>query len=127
MDHANRPKVVVIDDEQPIVDIVCEMLKDMGMDAVSCTRGYEAIDCIRTTRPQAVLLDVQMPFVDGVQIFRMMRADPLTNMIPVIFCTANISRLKTWLPEYQEMGATVLPKPFRYDKLIGMVNQALAS
>lgn len=127
MKQGHRPKIVVIDDEQRIVDVICEMLNDLGMHTVSCTRGHEAIDCIRNTQPQAVLLDVQMPFVDGVQIFQMMRADPMTQMIPVIFCTANAARLIDWLPELQQMRATILPKPFKFDTLIGMVNQALAS
>jgi len=44
----------------------------------------------------------------------------------VIFFTANASKLKTWLPEYKQMGAQLLPKPFDLEKLLTMVNQSLA-
>ncbi len=126
MGEVGRPTVVVVDDEQPIVDIVCEVLDDAGLAAIGCIHGREAFVCIRRTQPQVVILDVQMPGVDGIQIFRNMRADPKTSSIPVIFFTANASKLKTWLPEYKQMGAQLLPKPFDLEKLLTMVNQSLA-
>ena len=125
MGEEGRPTVVVVDDEQPIVDIVCEVLDDAGLAAVSCVHGHEAFGCIRRTQPHVVILDVQMPGVDGIQIFRTMRSDPKTSSIPVIFFTANASKLKTWLPEYKQMGAQLLPKPFDLEKLLTMVNQSL--
>ena len=125
MSGAGKPTVVVVDDEQLIVDVVCEVLDDAGLDAVSCTHGHEAIACIRSTEPQVVILDVQMPGVDGIEIFQTMRADPQTRSIPVIFFTANASRLKTWLPNYRQMGAELLPKPFNIDRLLAMVKQSL--
>jgi twitching motility two-component system response regulator PilH len=127
MSIIDRPTVVVVDDEQLIVEIVCEVLDDAGLEAVSCISGSQAVSCIRNTQPQLVMLDLQMPGVDGVQIFRTMRADPATRSIPVIFFTANASRLKAWLPEYRQMGATVLPKPFDIDNLVAMVSQSIAS
>jgi CheY-like chemotaxis protein len=68
-----------------------------------------------------------MPGVDGFQVFRTMRADPATRSIPVIFFTANTSILKSGLPEYRQMNATVLPKPFDLDTLVEIVKKALAS
>ncbi len=126
MSEEGRPTVVVVDDEQPIVDIVCEVLDDAGLAAVSCVHGHEAFGCIRSTQPHVVILDVQMPGVDGIQIFRTMRSDPKTSSIPVIYFTANASKLKTWLPDYAQMGAQLLPKPFDLEKLLTMVNQSLA-
>lgn len=122
-----RPTIVVIDDEPEIVGLVCEVLEDEDLAVVSCTHGYSAYPCICAARPQVVILDVQMPGVDGLQVFEQMRADPATQGIPVIFFTANGERLLRKLPHYQSMGAKLLPKPFDLDKLLTMVGQALGS
>jgi CheY-like chemotaxis protein len=121
------PKVVVVDDEPAIVDVVCDVLYDADVQGVPCISGHEANSCILDTRPQAVILDIQMPVVDGIEIFKRMRADPLTRDIPVIFFTANADKLKQRLPNYREMGAQLLPKPFQIDKLLDLVNRAISN
>ena len=68
-----------------------------------------------------------MPCVDGIEVFQQMRAEPSTANIPVIFFTANSHILKERLPNYQELGATLLPKPFDIAKLIDLVEETLPS
>ena len=127
MGEQQRPIVVVVDDEPAIVDVVCEVLVDAEVaDASGCPHGHRAHLCIRRKRPALVILDVQMPDVDGVEIFRQLRADPDTRAIPVIFCTANAHKLVQWLPDYQALGAHLLPKPFDIGRLIDVVERALA-
>jgi CheY-like chemotaxis protein len=121
------PKVVVVDDEPAIVDVVCDVLYDADVQGVPCISGHEANSCILDTRPRAVILDIQMPVVDGIEVFKRMRADPRTRDIPVIFFTANADKLKQRLPNFQEMGAQLLPKPFQIDKLLDLVNRAISN
>src|SRR4051794_27080669 len=120
-----KPTVVVVDDEPAIVEVVCDALEDVDVTTVGCIHGPEAHACIRRERPKLVILDVQMPGVDGVEVFRTMRADPATRSIPVIFFTANTEKLKQRLPEYEGLGATLLPKPFNVMRLLDMVKAAL--
>lgn len=119
--------VVVIDDEPAIVEVVCDALGDADLETTACLHGREAHACIRRARPDVVILDVQMPGVDGVEVFRHMREDPATSTIPVIFFTANADKLKQRLPDYSRMGADLLPKPFDVDKLLDLVKNALAA
>ena len=127
MENHTRPAAVVVDDEPPIVAVVCEALEDAGIRTVGCEPGHEAHACIRCKQPKVVILDIQMPEVDGVQVFQQLRTDPATTAIPVIFLTANAHILKQRLPNYQEMGAELLPKPFRIERLIALVERALSA
>ena len=121
-----KPTVVVVDDEPAIVEVVCDVLDDEDVVAVPCAHGQAAEACIREVHPQLVILDVQMPGVDGIEVFRRMRADPATSNIPVIFFTANADKLKQRLPNFRAMGAKLLPKPFNVVKLLDLVHSCLA-
>ncbi len=121
-----KPVVVVVDDEPAIVQVVCDVLIDAEVDTIPCTYSMEANARILELLPSVVLLDVQMPIVDGIEIFRAMRANPATKTIPVIFFTANSDKLTQRLPDYQEQGAMLLPKPFNVLKLLTLVRHALA-
>ena len=121
-----RPTVVVVDDEPAIVEVVCDALSDVEVEAIGCTSGYKANDYIVQYRPKVVILDVQMPGVDGVEVFRKMRSDSATVDIPVIFFTANADKLKQRLPDFRTLNAELLPKPFNVLKLLDMVQQILS-
>ena len=125
--HPATPHVVVVDDEPAIVEMVCDALEDANVAADSCPHGTRAYACIRKKQPQVVILDIQMPGVDGIQLFHQLRADPSTRAIPVIFFTANAHKLRERLPDYQALGAELLPKPFHIDKLLDAVTHALAA
>ena len=120
-------KVVVVDDEPAIAAVVCDVLSDADLAPVSCVHGREANACIRKNQPDVVILDVQMPGVDGIEVFQHMRSDPATRAIPVIFFTANADRLRQRLPNFRELGAALLPKPFNVTKLLALVETALAA
>ncbi len=122
-----KPQVVVVDDEPEIVQVVCDVLEDEGIKATSCPHGRQALMCIRRKQPQALLLDIQMPDVDGITLFLQLRADPTTSSLPVIFVTANEHLLRTHLPDYRRLGAEVLPKPFDLDALVNAVERVLAA
>lgn len=122
-----KPRVVIVDDEPAIVEAVCDVLDDADVFAVACPHGRRVHMCIQKMRPDLVILDVQMPGVDGIEVFQALRADPATESLPVIFFTANADKLRQRLPDYQAMGAVLLPKPFRVDKLLAMVHKALAA
>ena len=120
-----QTKVVVVDDEPAIVAVVCEVLEDEDIPAVPCEHGTTALCCIYQEQPTLVVLDVQMPGMDGIQIFQHMRAHPQTTTTPVIFLTANSHLVSRRLPNYKEMNAELLPKPFDLDSFIEVVYRFL--
>ena len=117
--------VVVIDDEPPIVAIVCEVLEEEDIRAVACDHGNKALGCIYREQPSLVVLDVQMPGMDGIQIFQHMRIQPLTAATPVIFLTANSHIVSERLPNYREQNAKLLPKPFDIATFLDLVRSFL--
>src|SRR5215218_7144022 len=125
MEQSRVPLVMVVDDEPLLVEMVCESLDEAGIAAMSCTESREAFPSILQHQPVLVILDVQMPEVDGLKVFRQMRANPATRDTPVIFFTANINKLRRWLPDYQSLGAELLPKPFDLDRLLDLVQQMM--
>jgi CheY-like chemotaxis protein len=122
---AHSPRVVVVDDDPPIVEVVCAALDDAGIPALGVTQAAEAFWSIRRYQPQVVILDVQMPGVNGIDLLHQLRADPHTTDLPVIFLTANQHVVWQEAPNYAALGAVLLPKPFQLDQLLALVTQAL--
>ncbi len=122
-----QPRVVVVDDEPEIVSFILEVLQDEAIPAASCGFGAAALSCVRTRLPKVILLDIQMPGLDGIEIFKRLKSDPRTAGTFVIFVTANADRLTTWFPNYAEQGAALLRKPFDVDDLVDLVKQGLAT
>jgi CheY-like chemotaxis protein len=121
-----NPSVIVVDDEPAVVELVCDILNDKAIAAKSCPHGHAAHPCIRWKQPKVIILDIQMPQVDGIQLFTTLRADPATATIPVIFFTANAQRLLDWYPNFKDLDATLVSKPFDITHFIETVAQALA-
>jgi two-component system OmpR family response regulator len=111
-------RVLVVDDELNITELVALGLRYEGFDVSSARDGRGALRAIREFKPELVLLDVTMPDIDGFEVVRRMRAEGL--WMPVIFLTARDAT------EDKIAGLTVggddyLAKPFSLDELIARV------
>ena len=120
-------KILVIDDEDDIRKILRLALGRVGgMDVVDAASGMEGIAKALADAPDAILLDVMMPEKDGPETLGLLKADPRTAHIPVIFLTAKamaseVDRLRT-------LGAKgVLTKPFDPMSLAANVRAILAA
>lgn len=81
-----------------------------GWQVVTARSGSEAQAVALAERPDAILLDVMMPGTDGPSTVLLLRADPATRDIPIIFLTAKVSSRPDAWPELELAG--VIPKPF---------------
>ncbi|HZU75766.1 MAG TPA: response regulator [Dehalococcoidia bacterium] len=81
-------RVLVVDDEEPILSIVAEVVEDMGHQVLRAVNGREALQVIRATPPEIVLSDVMMPFLNGLDLCRTIKADPATKHIVVVLMSA---------------------------------------
>ena len=120
-------RVCMVDDDPSSRYLVTMLLKLENISVKACPLGWPAHECIRTSQPKVVLLDVEMPDVDGIHLFYLLRADPTTREIPVIFLTGSPTRVASEVPNYQEMGATLLPKPFAPNDLLELVRTVIAT
>lgn len=82
-------KVLVIDDDMPIITIVQAALElTAGWQVISTTSGKEGVAIAATEQPDAILLDVTMPKLDGKAVLKLLQTQAETQNIPVIFLTA---------------------------------------
>ena len=90
------PKILVVDDEKPISDIVKFNLDKEGYDVVTAYDGEEALEKVESEKPDLILLDLMLPKIDGLEVARQVRAK---HNIPIIMVTAKDSELDkvgTW-------------------------------
>ena len=105
-------KGLIVDDEPDIRRIAKLGLSRVGgMEVVEAANGAEALVRAKEDRPDAVLLDVMMPGLDGPSTLARLREDPATSGIPVVFLTAKA--IAAELERLKVLGAAgVLTKPF---------------
>lgn len=82
----NRATILIVDDEISNIEIMNAVLED-DYEVCFATSGQQALDTARVSQPDLVLLDVLMPGIDGFEVCRQIKADPLLADIPIIFTT----------------------------------------
>ena len=80
--------ILVVDDEPSIVDLVRFTLEDADVRVVEASDGAEALVLARRIKPDLILLDVQMPRLDGLEVCRQLRREPAFARAPIVLLTA---------------------------------------
>lgn len=80
-------KIMVVDDELEIRDLLSKFLTEEGYEVILASAGEEAIELAKRETPHAILLDVRMPGIDGMEVCRRLKAEPKTQYIPIIMIT----------------------------------------
>lgn len=104
-------RILVIDDEEAIRLIIKASLElTAGWTVLSAASGAEGLSIAQTQQPDAILLDMMMPEMDGIALFHRLQAQPLTQDIPAIFLTAQV--IATERQKLENLGAGMILKPF---------------
>jgi CheY-like chemotaxis protein len=82
-----KHKVLVVDDEQYLREFYQELLIGEGYDVLTASNGEEALTIVGNNRPEAIILDITMPVMDGHEVLRRLAADNTMKTIPVIVLT----------------------------------------
>ena len=121
---AKKPRVLVVDDEPDAVELVSVNLKAAGLDVVAAADGEEALRKAREIIPDAIILDLMLPEVDGLEVCKILRRDAVTATIPIIMLTARAAEVDRVLG--LELGADdYLTKPFSPRELVLRVKRLL--
>ena len=83
-----RQRVLVVDDEEDILELVKYNLAKDGFDVDGAATGEEALAAARSKHPDLVVLDLMLPGIDGLEVCRRLKKDPKTESIPVVMLTA---------------------------------------
>ncbi len=117
-------KIMVVDDEAYIVELVKFNLEKEGYQVVVAYDGLKALDMVRKELPDLILLDIMIPSMDGLEVCRLLKQDPTYKTIPIIMLTAKGEELDTILG--LEMGADdYIKKPFSPREMVARVNARL--
>jgi CheY-like chemotaxis protein len=118
-------RILVIDNEKYIQEVAQICLRTVaGWQVVTAGSGSEGLSRAEAEQPDAILLDVMMPDMDGPTTFQKLQANPATRHIPVILLTAKVQASDR--RRYADMGMiAVIAKPFSPLELAGQVAEAL--
>lgn len=118
-------RILVIDNEQYIQEVAQVCLETVaGWEVVTASSGKEGITKAASEQPDAILLDVMMPDMDGITTFQQLQANPETQAIPVLLLTAKVQA--TDRRRYADLGMkATIAKPFDPLNLANQVAAAL--
>ncbi|MCA9969368.1 MAG: GAF domain-containing protein [Anaerolineales bacterium] len=85
---ADARHILLVEDNEAIITGLCDYLQTQGHRITVARNGLEALDEVRRARPDLILMDIQMPRMDGLEVTRRMRADPAVADVPIVAITA---------------------------------------
>ena len=117
-----KRKILVVDDEPDVVELLIKRLTDAGFEPLSALDGDECLTKLKTHKPNLVLLDIMMPGKDGFAVLKEIRQDPQISDTVVILLTAKSE--SSSLFKGQELGATdYLIKPVDFQELLKYIDR----
>ena len=119
-------KILAVDDERHIVRLVEVNLQRAGYEVVTAYDGREALEKVKAETPDLVVLDVMMPYMDGFEVLKNLKADPATADIPVIMLTAKAQDADVFRG-WQSGVDCYLTKPFNPMELLTFVKRIFDS
>ncbi|MFN8467668.1 MAG: response regulator [Caldilineaceae bacterium] len=118
------PTILVIEDDSAIQEAIVDILEMQGFDVLSAGDGIAGVAAAREQRPDLIICDIMMPFLDGYGVLSRLRQYPQTATIPFIFLTARTTQSD--FRQGMQLGADdYLVKPFRTAELVAAVNLRL--
>lgn len=118
--QSQQKRVLVVDDEPTIRDLVAEALREAGFDTDTAANGVEALTRMQRWLPDAIVLDLMMPRLDGTGFTELMRLNTRLADVPVLLVTAAYGAAEA----AQQIGVQAwLAKPFELDALVDAVTK----
>ena len=119
-------KILAVDDERHIVRLVEVNLQRAGYEVVTAYDGREALEKVKSENPDLIVLDVMMPYMDGFEVLKHLKADPETAEVPVIMLTAKAQDADVFRG-WQSGVDCYLTKPFNPMELLTFVKRIFDS
>ena len=117
MEHG--PTILILDDNIGLIDLLVHYLASHGCHVVAATTGDQGLRLAQDLVPNAILLDIMMPHMDGWEVLQTLRTHPLTESIPVVICSViNDPELA-----YSLGASLIIPKPVRRDDILAALRE----
>jgi CheY-like chemotaxis protein len=116
--------ILIVDDTPTNLDLLCAMLRDRGYRVRVATSGMRALAAVHAERPDLLLLDVNMPGMNGYEVCRQLKADEALRGIPVIFISA-LDEVVDKVRAFEAGGADYVTKPFQFGEVLARIDNQL--
>ena len=122
MDSSNHSAqiVLIVDDSPTNLELLCDLLDDVGYEVLVAQNGESAIEKVRYTKPDLILLDVLMPGIDGFETCRRLQTLPEGEDIPIIFMTA-LSDTANKVKGLNIGAVDYITKPFQQEEVLARI------
>jgi DNA-binding response OmpR family regulator len=122
----SNKKIVYIEDEQEMIDLVSLILSRKGYKVVGANGGREGLEIVQQELPDLVLLDLMMPGMDGWDVYQQLKAEENTREIPVIVITAKAQSIDKVLGLHIAKVDDYISKPFSPQDLVKSIERVFA-
>lgn len=119
-------RILIVDDEEDIVNLVRMILEDAGYSVASLTDGRDVVQRVASDHFDLILLDIMMPFLSGWEVLEAMRSREETRNIPIALLTARASPREDNQPHPTDY-CDYITKPFEPDDLLRRIHQILSA
>lgn len=116
--------ILVVDDVTKNLQLVMEILEQIGYETTFATGGKKALERLETVKPDLILLDLMMPDMGGLEVCQILKADPRYQKIPVIFLTAS-NEQENLIDAFEKGAVDYVTKPFHSAELLARVRTHL--
>lgn len=114
--------VLVVEDDAALLGMVGTALHFEGFKVATAGNGAEGLSCLRRATPDLILLDLVMPWINGLEVLATLRSDPVTEDVPVIVMTGTATRPQDLIG----LGPVdIAHKPFEIERLMNLVTNVL--
>lgn len=120
-----RGPILVVDDDSDTLQLIREALRQHGLGVRTTRHGRRALQVAREVHPALVLLDLKLPDIDGYQVLRGLKSNPLTRDIPVMVMTGSPGRIERREEAFTLGAARFLAKPFAVEDLVQEITRLL--
>ncbi len=122
--RGGRKRILVVDDEKDLVDLITYNLQRNGYDFLAATSGTDALEIAQREQPDLIILDLMLPGIDGTEVARRLKADARTANIPIVMLTAKSEEIDVVVG--LSLGADdYVTKPFSMKILLARLNTVL--
>ncbi len=119
-------RILVVDDEADVVRTVTKALEQRGHVVATAVDGAEAIERVTADPPDCLVIDLQIPKLDGAEVARRLKASPRTREVPILLMCASYLAIEAAAEGPSQGADEFLIKPFLRDTLIKQVERLLA-
>jgi DNA-binding response OmpR family regulator len=125
MDRDEKKRIVCIEDDQEMIDLIRLILVRRGFAVEGASSGEQGLAMVRESLPDLVLLDLMMPGMDGWEVYQQMKADDKTRHIPVIVVTAKAQSIDKVLGLHIAKVDDYIAKPFSPQELLDSIERVI--